>query len=135
MEAGVILKGRWVLISDSMTDNKLIQLHVGHLGIEKTHRLAWESVYWTHMNDDIERVCRSCSVCVEHQDANPKKPLNPHKAPSKPRQSLASDLFEINGRDIPSSQCWMKCPCLCLVMQSHKRCKCTCLYSGVLMRY
>lgn len=34
---------------------------------------------------------------MEHQDANPKEPLNPHNTPSKPWQSLASDLFEING--------------------------------------
>lgn len=25
--------------------------------------------------------------------------------------------------DIPNSQFWIKCPCLCLVTQSHKRCK------------
>lgn len=37
-------------------------------------------------------------MCVEHQDANPKEPLYPHNVPSKPWQSLASDLFEINGR-------------------------------------
>lgn len=97
IESGVIFKGRQVLIPDSMTDHILKQLYTGNQGIEKTCCLARESVYWTKMNDDIERVCRSCHVCVEHQDANLKELLNPLNIPSKPRQSLASDLFEING--------------------------------------
>lgn len=98
MESGVIFKGRQILIPDSMTADILRQLHVGHQGIEKTRRLARESVYWTKMNEDIERVCRSCTVCAKHQDANPKEPLKPHEIPSKPWQSIASDLFENNGR-------------------------------------
>lgn len=97
IESGVIFKGIQVLIPDSMTDAILKQLHTGHQGIEKTCCLARESVYWTKMNDDIERVCRSCHVVVDHQDANLKEPLNSHNIPSKPRQCLASDLFEING--------------------------------------
>lgn len=36
IEAGVIFKGRQVLIPDSMTDSILKQLYVGHQGIEKT---------------------------------------------------------------------------------------------------
>uniref|UniRef100_A0A8C7WXQ6 Gypsy retrotransposon integrase-like protein 1 n=1 Tax=Oryzias sinensis TaxID=183150 RepID=A0A8C7WXQ6_9TELE len=98
IETGVIFKGRQVLIPDSMTESILKQLHSSHQGIEKTRRLARESVYWIKMNDDIEKMCRSCSVCIEYQDANPKEPLQPHKVPTKPWQSLASDLFEVNGR-------------------------------------
>lgn len=97
-ESGVIFKGRQVLIPDTMTADILTQLHVAHQGIEKTRRLARESVYWVKMNDDIERVCRLCSVCAEHHDANPKQTLKPHGRTSRPWQSIASDLFEINGR-------------------------------------
>ncbi|XP_056144370.1 uncharacterized protein LOC130119799 [Lampris incognitus] len=56
VESGVIVKGRQVLIPDSMTEAILKQLHGGHQGIEKTRRLAQERVYWTKMNDDIERM-------------------------------------------------------------------------------
>lgn len=97
IESGVIFKGRQVLIPDSITNDILRQLHVGHPGIEKTRRLARESVYWTKMNDDIERVCRTCCLCVKYQDANLKEPLHPHSVPSKPWQSVASDLFEVKG--------------------------------------
>uniref|UniRef100_A0A8C6LCP7 Integrase catalytic domain-containing protein n=1 Tax=Nothobranchius furzeri TaxID=105023 RepID=A0A8C6LCP7_NOTFU len=48
--------------------------------------------------EDIEKTCRSCRVCAEHQDAPPKEPLHPHKVPTKVRQSLTSDMFEVNGR-------------------------------------
>uniref|UniRef100_A0A8C2EQ68 Gypsy retrotransposon integrase-like protein 1 n=1 Tax=Cyprinus carpio TaxID=7962 RepID=A0A8C2EQ68_CYPCA len=97
IEAGVVFKGRQVLIPESMTSDILTQLHAAHQGIEKTRRLARESVYWTKINTDIEKMCRSCSTCAEHQDAQPKEPLIPHKTPTKPWQYLASDLFEIHG--------------------------------------
>ncbi len=84
IEAGVVFKGRQVLITESMTTDILIQLHAGHQGIEKTRRLARESVYWTKINTDIEQMCKSCSTCAEHQDAHPKEPLIPHKTPTKP---------------------------------------------------
>jgi hypothetical protein len=84
---------------DSTTDDILIQLHISHQGIEKT-----QHIYWKKMNDDIERASKSCSVCAEHQDANPKEALKPHEIPSKPWQSIASDLFEINGHQ-PTTTC------------------------------
>lgn len=97
MEAGVIFKGRQILIPLSMQEEILNQLHMGHQGVEKTRRLARESVYWININKDIEKICTSCSVCQEHQDANIKEPLEPHKNPSRPWQYISSDLFEVNN--------------------------------------
>lgn len=99
IESGVIFKGRQVLIPDSMTADILTQLHAAHQGIEKTRRLARESVYWIKMNDDIERICVSRA-----SDTNPKEPLKPHERPSKPWQSIASDLFEIHGHQVPTGR-------------------------------
>lgn len=97
LEAGVVFKGRQVLIPESMINGNLTQLHAAHQGIVKTHRLAWESVYWAKINTDIEKMCRSCNTCEEHQDAHTKEPLIPHKTPTKPWQCLVADLFEIHG--------------------------------------
>lgn len=65
MEAEVVFKSRQVLIPNTMTDNILKQLHVGHQGIEKRQCLAKECVYWSQVNDDM-RECVDLAVCVEY---------------------------------------------------------------------
>lgn len=98
IESGVIIKGRQVVIPDSMTKDIMQQLHSGHQGIEKTRRLARESVYWPNINKDIENLCKTCEACQLRQTANPKQPLQPHAIPVKPWQMIASDLFDAHGR-------------------------------------
>lgn len=98
IEAGIIVKGRQVIVPETMTDDILKQLHNGHQGIDKTRRLARESVYWSNINRDIEQLCKSCKLCAAHQDANPRDPLTPHKTPERAWQYVASDLFETGGK-------------------------------------
>ena len=45
VEAGVVFKGRQILIPKSMQHDILQQLHKGHQGVDKTQRLARESIY------------------------------------------------------------------------------------------
>ena len=52
VEAGVIFKDRQILVPKSMQKDILSQLHCGHQGVEKTRRLAHESVYWLKINRD-----------------------------------------------------------------------------------
>lgn len=99
IEAGVLFKGRQVLIPESMKHDILQQLHDSHQGVEKTRRLARESVYWVGINADIEQLCKSCQLCQEFQDANPRGNITPHEIPSKPWQLIASDLFEVAGKN------------------------------------
>ena len=51
---GVILKGRHIIIPDSLKQQVLAQLHTNHMGIEKTKLLACESVFWHNINSNIE---------------------------------------------------------------------------------
>ena len=51
---GIILKGRCVVIAESFKKQVLEQLHLNHMGIEKTRLLTYESIYWININDDIE---------------------------------------------------------------------------------
>lgn len=98
VEAGVVVKGNQILIPETMREDILEQLHNGHQGIEKTQRLARESVYWVNINKDIEKLCKSCDSCSKYQAANVKQPLTPHKVPSRPWQYISSDIFEANGK-------------------------------------
>ena len=58
VEGGVIFKGRQVLIPERLRDDILQQLHAGHQGIEKTRRLARESLYWPRLYKDVEKLCK-----------------------------------------------------------------------------
>ena len=51
---GVLLKGRHIIIPDDLKQQVLTQLHINHMGIEKTKLLAHESVFWHNINADIE---------------------------------------------------------------------------------
>ena len=51
---GIILKGKCIIIPNSLKEQVLNQLHTNHLGIEKTKLLASESVYWPSINADIK---------------------------------------------------------------------------------
>ena len=100
VEAGVIFKGRQVLIPPKLRKGILHKLHTSHQGIEKTRLLARESVYWPNINKDVETLCKTCLICQEFMDTgiNKKEPFIVHKPPSRAWQYIASDLFEIGER-------------------------------------
>ena len=63
MEDGIIFKGKQVLIPETLRNDILEQLHASHQGIEKTRKLARESVFWSQINQDIEKMIQKCTVC------------------------------------------------------------------------
>lgn len=99
VENGIIFKGRQVLIPEPLRPDILKQLHSGHQGIEKTRRLARESVYWPRINKDIELLCKSCELCQELQPQQPREPMHMHEKPGMPWVKVGTDLFEINGKN------------------------------------
>ena len=51
---GIMLKGRCIIIPNSLRQQVLNQLHINHMGIEKTKLLVHKCVYWHSINADIE---------------------------------------------------------------------------------
>ena len=49
-----ILKGRHIVIPRVLQKQTLQQLHINHMGIEKTKLLVCKSIYWIGMTVDIE---------------------------------------------------------------------------------
>ena len=71
VQAGVIFKGRHILVTPSMHKDIIKQLHSGHQGGRTdARRFARESVYCVNINSDIENTCKSCESCQEQHDAN-----------------------------------------------------------------
>ena len=99
IEDGIIFKGQEVIIPKCMRADVLSQLHQSHQGIEKTRLLARQCAYWPNINKDIDELVRSCTTCQELANANMKEPLIPHEVPTLPWKKLATDLFEIDGRN------------------------------------
>ncbi|PIK45274.1 hypothetical protein BSL78_17871 [Apostichopus japonicus] len=79
-----------------MRQNILQQLHVPHLGREKTKLLARETVYWPNINKHIDDLVHSCAICQEHQPSQQAEPLLQHDLPTKPWNTIGVDLFEFS---------------------------------------
>ena len=97
-EGGLIYKAHNILIPPSLRADTLQKLHQSHQGIEKTKRLARESIFWPGMNSKIEELVSNCSTCLHHASANQREPLHPHEIPSRPWQKVGTDLFDWNGK-------------------------------------
>ena len=97
-EDGLIYKAHNILIPPSLRADTLQKLHQSHQGIEKTKRLARESIFWPGMNSQIEELVSNCSTCLHHANANQREPLHPHEIPSRPWQKVGTDLFDWNGK-------------------------------------
>ena len=81
---GIVIKGRHIVIPRALQQQVLKQLHINHMGIEKTNILACESVYWICMNTDIENHMKNCSTYLNFQHTQPKEKFIHHDIPGKP---------------------------------------------------
>ena len=81
---GVVMKGRCIIIPAVLKQQVLDQLHLNHIGIEKTKVLAHESVYWIDINTDIEKHIKNCNMCLEFQQTQPKEKMVHHDIPLRP---------------------------------------------------
>lgn len=50
------------------------------------------------MNSQIDELVSNCATCLTNSNANPHEALQPHEIPNRPRQRIATDLFEWKGR-------------------------------------
>ena len=62
-----MMKGRRIIIPVSLHKRALDQLHVNHMGIDKTRLLVCESIYWINMDDDIENAILKLPLCPNFQ--------------------------------------------------------------------
>ena len=94
---GIILKGRCIIIPNSLRQQVLDQLHTNHMGIEKMKLLACKCVYWYSINADIEKYIKQCATCLEFQQMQPKEKIIHHDVPLKPWKLVRADVFHFNN--------------------------------------
>lgn len=96
---GIILKGEKIIIPASMRKNMLSKLHEGHLGIEKTRKLARDSIFWPGIIAQIIDFIAKCSVCLESRRSNTKEPMAESETPELPWMTVGTDIFYWNNNN------------------------------------
>ena len=93
----ILLKGRCIIIPNSLRQQVLDQLHINHMGTEKTKLLAQECVYWHSINADIKKYIKQCATCLEFQQMQPKEKIIHHEIPLRPWEAVGADVFHFNN--------------------------------------
>ena len=69
------------------------------MGIKKTKLMACESMYWTDINDDIEKQIKNCCTCLDFQQTWPKEKIWHHKISAKPWEIVGVEMLIIHNRN------------------------------------
>lgn len=94
----ILLFGTRIIIPRKLRPELLERIHVGHQGQSRCKSLARKSVYWRHMNDDIDQMVRGCQSCLERRNLPNKEPLQPDNVPDRAWQQISIDIFTLRGR-------------------------------------
>ena len=86
---GVVTYKRRLVIPEKLRGMVLETLHAAHQGVSGMINRAEQSVFWTHITMDIERMRATCRTCVRNSPLQPAgKPVAP-PSPSYPFKMLA----------------------------------------------
>ena len=91
IQFGCIMWGYRVIVPPQGQTTVLQELHGGHPGMTRMKSLARGIVWWPKLDDEIELMVRSCSVCQTQSDNPPVAPLIPWQWPSRPWHRLHID--------------------------------------------
>ncbi|XP_055908636.1 uncharacterized protein K02A2.6-like [Eupeodes corollae] len=69
---GCLLLGHRVVIPKKFRHTLLEELHTAHIGITKMKGIARSLIYWPSIDQDIEKLAKSCSECLKHAKLPPK---------------------------------------------------------------
>ena len=91
-EGNCLMWGIKAVIPPGMRQHILKELHQSHPGIVRMKSLALLHVWWPGIDEDIERMVRTCDSCNQQKDNVPHAPLHPWEYPSKPWLRLHADF-------------------------------------------
>nr|XP_047137473.1 uncharacterized protein K02A2.6-like [Hydra vulgaris] len=95
---GIILKENKIVIPTDMRPLILTQLHLSHLGTEKTKARARNVVYCPGLTSDIDKLILNCHKCLKYRNHNKKKKIIQHDIPDLPWSKVGSDIYELHGK-------------------------------------
>ena len=66
IEDGIILKGTCIVIPAKKCEAVLKLMHEGYLGLNKCKLCAKETVNWSGLNDQCEKLILNCELCLKY---------------------------------------------------------------------
>ena len=100
VEDGLISKGIRIVITNKKHEAILKLIHEGHLGLNKFKLHAKETVYWTGLNDQLEKLVLNCKLCLKYSHFKCKQEPSlslGQEVPLSPWTKLATDIFHFEG--------------------------------------
>ena len=94
---GIVFKGSRIVVPGKMREEMLRLLHFGHLRIEKIRARARQVIFWPGINQEIEKMMKSCIDCQEYQKRNQKEPLLQRNRDEEPWRTVGTDFLEYGG--------------------------------------
>ncbi|XP_037300721.1 uncharacterized protein K02A2.6-like [Manduca sexta] len=92
-ELSCVLWGHRLLIPVKCREKVLRMLHEPHMGIVKSKAMARSYVWWPGLDEEIERMCRSCEICAAQADAPPRQTPSMWPWPNHPWTRLHLDFM------------------------------------------
>ena len=87
-----------IVIPQVMRKEVLSKIHEGHQGISKCRDRASYSVWWPHINTEIQDVVTSCRHCQSERPTQQREPLKTTPLPSRPWEKIGMDLLTIDNK-------------------------------------
>ena len=94
----IAMKGRRIIMSSSLQQRALNQLHINHMGIEKTGLFACLSIYWTYINNDTEKKILKLPCMLWFSSNTTKGKTILHNITGKPWKTVGPDSSSINNK-------------------------------------
>ena len=96
-ENGCILNGYRVVVPTTLRANLLKELHVNHIGIVRMKSVARGYFWWPNIDDEIEKLAKSCHQCQMSQKQPAIAPLHPWPICTEPWERVHIDYAEKDG--------------------------------------
>ena len=91
-EDTLILRGSRLVIPSSLQDRVLAIAHEGHQGVVRTKQLLREKVWFTGIDDKVEKIVARCIPCQAITTHRKSEPLQRSTLPSKPWSEVSIDF-------------------------------------------
>lgn len=93
---GLVFKNNSIIIPKVLQNSMLKDIHVSHMGLEKTKNYVRDVIFWPGLYNDLKTFIETCEICQKFKPSNAREPLIPHEMPSHPWEKIGCDLFEFD---------------------------------------
>ena len=93
----LLLRGRRIVVPQSLQAETLQKIHSGHQGITQCSLRVTSSVWWPGVKQQVEDVVHNCPECTKASQAQ-RQPMISTPLPQYPWEKVATDLFEMDGK-------------------------------------